>query len=540
MKRKNLFSRILLLVLLLAFLPGADSGEKEYHDVWAIKDCSIHVKSGKVLDRGTIIIRNGLIEKVGTNIKIPADAEIIEGENLHVYPGFIDVLSNAFMKKAAAGKKVEGKKDNNQQNKTSGILPAYDKAALKDATMKKFHAEGFTLVNILSEKGIFTGTSDSFILSSTEKEKAYIKTDKWLGISFVPNQRSDAYPASLMGVVAYLRQAFTDAAYYNMHDRRWTREMKNIPRPVRNKELESILPFALEKQRVVFLCKNYHDIKRAIDIAKTFKLNYLIADLGGEAFRIIPELKKNRATVITGLTFKPPLSSIYVQQGKYTRKDAEENIYPPAPAKLAEAGIDFAFTGMNLTDPSKFTENVKKAISKGLTPERAVRAITEDAARILGIEKAAGTLESGKIANVIVSEGKIWDKESKIKFVFVDGQKHEMKKKKGGKPSVNVTGKWELVINTQMGAINATLDLKQEGAAVSGKLVTQFGTTEFTDGGVDGNTLSVDMTLDLGGRSMELSVIATIEGESMSGSFSMGTMGSSEFTGKKIPAWRQK
>ncbi len=542
MKSKKIFKTLISVSYVLVFLSVSSNlkAEENLHQVWAIKDCKIITLKGPVIERGIVIIRKGLIENVGTNLEIPPDAEVIDGSKLTVYPGFIDGLCKSLLKlpkkeidtsKLAAGQVTDEDK---------GLTPerrAFDIVELSKTTLKKFYQNGFTAVQVLPIRGIFTGQASVFSLSETDKNKALLLKDTALGIGFSPGMFG-TYPSSLMGVVAYLRQTFSDAMYFNMHINRWKKEMKGLIRPVYKPKLEILDDFIIEKKSVIFFCRNQHDIKRALRLSKEFNLNYFICDLGGEAFRVIPELKKAKARLFLTAEFKAPTTSIYARKGKTVKEKAEKEIYPKNPAKVAEAGIPFAFSSLGTNSPDKLIEGIKKAIENGLSKETALRALTTVPASFMGLSKALGTIEPGKIANLVLMEGEIFSKDAKIHCVFVDGKKFDIEKKevkKGEKPGVNVTGKWEFEIDTEMGVITMTAEFNQEESSFSGKLITQFGTFEFSEGVVSGNEISFDVSISFGGQDIELSFSGVVEGDIMTGTVIQGTEGSAEFTAKRIP-----
>lgn len=538
MKRKQ-FCILLLLTLFFIISASAYSADEALHSVWVVKDCKVIVQPGRTIEKGMVIIRDGLIEHAGSVTAIPADAEIIDGTGLTAYAGFIDSFGDSMLKmpeeKADPTKIYSG----DYSEKERGIAPevrAYDFINLTKAGIAKFHKNGITAALVLPSKGIFTGQASLFSLSQTGKERAIIFKDNILGIGFSASSVT-GYPDSLMGVVAFLKQEFTDLAYHILHVERWKNEMSGIVRPVYNPKYDELTPFFTGKKQVVFLCKNKNDIIRAIKTGSEYKLKYLICDIGGEAFRAIPELKKAGVPVLLTLGFKSPSTSIYAQQGKDIRTDAEKEIYPTNAAKLAEAGVKFAFSSYSTPEPDKFQENLLKAIEKGLPRDSALKALTIDAASILGAEKALGTIEAGKIANLIISQGDPLLKDSKVRYVFADGIKFDMKEKKaegGEKPTVNASGKWEITVEGGMG-MKIILEVTQEESTLSGKMTSQYNQSEFTDGTVSGNQVNLTITIDAMGRTIDIYVSGVIEGDTISGTISFGAMGSSEFTGKRIP-----
>jgi hypothetical protein len=537
MKEARIVLSTCLIVLLVPLFPNLRS-EDDLHRVWAVRDCRIVTQAGSPIEKGSVVIRDGLIEAVGTNVDIPADAEVIDGNTLTVYPGLIDSLGKSLLKlpeqKFDQTKMLTGQ----YTDEDRGIKPefkAFDYFEITKSTLEKYHKAGITTAQVLPERGIFTGQASVFSLSGTDKNVNLILRDTCLGVGFSISSFM-VYPSSLMGVVAMLRQELSDAAYFDSHNTRWKKEKNGISRPEYSVKHEMLSDYAAGRKPVVFLCRNQNDIRRAIDMAAELKLDYFICDVGNEAFRVIPELKEAKARVFLPLTFKAPGTSIHAQKGRETRDKAEKELYPKNPAQLAEAGIPFTFSSFGTDDPSSFREGIQKAIENGLPPEKALDALTVDAAKFLNLEKAIGTVEPGKMANLALVEGDILAKEAKVMYVFADGNKFELKDtavKDAEKPTINVTGKWEISI--EEAGLKLTMDFVQEEAALSGKLTTPFGVFDFSGGTVSGNQVYFEMNLSVGGQDIDLYFTGEVEGDRMSGSVVQGTEGASEFTAKRIP-----
>jgi len=512
--------------------------EDDLHRVWAVKDCRIVTQAGPPIEKGTVVIRDGLIEAVGAKVAVPADAEVIDGSELTVYPGLIDPLGKSLIKlperEFDQTKILTGQYTDEDRGITPG-LKAFDLFEITKSTLEKYHKAGFTAAQVLPERGVFTGQAALFSLSGTDKNANIILRDTCLGVGFSVSNFM-IYPSSLMGVVAMLRQELSDAAYFDVHNTRWIKEMNGISRPEYSVKYESLSDYASGRKPVVFFCRNQNDIRRAIGLAEELSLDYFICDLGNEAFRTIPDIKKAKARVFLPLTYKAPGTSIHSQKGRDVQDKAEKELYAKNPAMLAEAGIPFTFTSLGTDDPMSFMEGIQTAIENGLPQEKALDALTVGAARFLKLEKALGTVEPGKIANLALVDGEILAKEAKVKYVFADGKKFELKEtavKDGEKPTVNVSGKWEISI--EEAGLKLIMDFVQEEAALSGKLSTPFGVFDFSGGSVSGNQIYFEMNLSVGGQEIDLYFTGVVEDDKMTGSVVQGTEGSSEFTARRIP-----
>lgn len=526
------------LVCFLASLSPALRPEDDLHRAWAVKDCRIVTQAGAPIVKGTVVIRDGLIQAVGETVAIPEDAEVIDGNGLTAYPGLTDSLGNALLKLPEQTYDQTKVLTGQYTDEDRGIKPglkAFDHFEITKSTLEKYHKAGFTAAQVLPERGVFTGQASVFSLSDTDKNIGMILRDTCLGVGFSVSSFM-IYPSSLMGVVAMIRQEFSDAAYYDRHSDRWMKEMRGISRPEYSVKQDLLSDYAAGRKPVVFFCRNQNDIRRAIGLADELKLDYFICDLGNEAFRTIPELKKAKARVLLPLTFKIPSTSIHAQKGNEEREKAEKELYVKNPARIAEAGIPFAFSSLGTDDADSLMEAIRKAIENGLPQEKALDALTVKAAEFIGLPKALGTIEAGKIANLALVDGEILAKDSKVKFVFADGKKFELKEpevKEGAQPTVNITGKWEISI--EEAGLKLNMDFVQEDAALSGKLTTPFGIFDFSGGTVSGNEIYFEMNISVGGQDIDLYFTGVVEDDRMTGTVVQGTEGSTQFTARRIP-----
>jgi hypothetical protein len=539
MHNKSLnLGRGMVLAIFFVFLSLALFADDSLHNVWAIKNCRILTMAGPEIPRGTIVLRDGLVEAVGAGVAIPGDAEVIDGDKLVAYPGLVDGLGQALLK--FPEKKTDQLKyyTNEFTDEDKGICPerrAFDFVNLDKGTLDKFQRAGITAVQVIPDRGIFSGQSSVFLLADGDKNRSLLLKDLLLGVGFSPEGLL-AYPSSQMGVMAFLRQELSDARSYLQHKNRWQAERSGLARPPYNPRYELLADFATGKKALVFFCRNQHDIRRALQLASEYRIDYFVCDLGNEAFRVIPELLQAKARVFCPLTFKAPSTSIFSQQGRAEKEKAEKEIYPKNPLRLAEAGIPFAFSSLGNDDPKSFLEAVQKALENGLPVTKALEALTVRPAAFLGLDKALGAIRPGAIANLVVSQGEPLSKDAKIKYVFLDSRKIEIKDSKaqeGAKPEVNVSGKWEL--NLEAAGLKLQADFVQDEARLSGKMVTPYGVFDFSDGTVSGKEIYFEMTLTVGGQIIDLYFTAVVSGDTMEGSMVQGSEGSLEFKGKRIP-----
>nr|MBA3948905.1 amidohydrolase family protein [Acidobacteriota bacterium] len=229
------------------------------------------------------------------------------------------------------------------------------------------------------------------------------------------------YPNSLMGAIAFIRQAFSDAAWQRQALAHYEKNPATA-RPAWDPALNGLLPAVDGQMRVAFTANEAREIARVLSLAKELKVMPMIVG-GLEAGELTADLKAANAPVVFSLN--------YPTRPRTLAPDADESLdalrsradAPKTPGVLAKAGVLFAFESGGLRQPGDFVKNAAKAVKEGLPADAALRALTIDAAKIAGADQRLGSLERGKIANVLITDGDLFDEKTTVKHVFVDGYK---------------------------------------------------------------------------------------------------------------------
>jgi imidazolonepropionase-like amidohydrolase len=427
-------SLTLMLVLATGSVTGAARPAGDVGPTYAIRNCRIVPVAGPPVEKGTIVVRDGLIESLGPVdwIKIPGDAEIVEAEGLVAYPGLISAFSNLFLEQPArpeggqapepespAPAQAEAAEDRFPPGPGLFVL---DQLKPKKAAVESFHKAGFATVLVAPARGIFEGRSVVLNLNGEALGPMVVRNGAALHVNFTTER--GGYPSSLMGTIAHIRQSFIDADYYAARRAQYAKSPAGLKRPAYDARLEALVPYVKDREPVVFQCNNQEDIKRALKIAAELKLNAVLAG-ANEAWRAADVLKKNPVPLLVALDFRPPTTSKYATQGEELRKKAEAEIYPANAAALAKEGIAFALVSGANADGAAVLKAVRAAIKAGLAEDAALRALTLQPARALGLDRTLGSLEPGKIANIVLAKGGIFDEGGRVVRIFVDGVKFE-------------------------------------------------------------------------------------------------------------------
>jgi imidazolonepropionase-like amidohydrolase len=536
---KMLFSVALFFSFVLSCLSFA-----ELSPTYAIVDCTIFPVKGTQIENGVIIIRNGLIEAVGpkTKISIPEEAEIIKAEGLNAYPGLIDAHSKLLL----VSPKPEPQTQRQNSSSRPGDNPGWQKADFmafdhlvpKKNTLEGLRKIGITTACLAPDKNIFAGQSVIVNLNSDKKNQMILGNPFGLHINFVTSRGE--YPSSLMGTMSVLRQSFLDVEHYFFHKTQYDKSPLGLKRPEFNPFFETLIPYVVNKKPVVFNCENLEDIKRALRLADEFKLKAYISG-ANEAWRVAGFLKENQAPLLVSLKFTPPFTSKYINLGEELKKKAEEEIYPANAFNLYKEGIPFSLTSNGLSKPADILKNAKKAIKAGLPKNEALKAMTIHPAVSLGIDDILGTLEKGKIANIVLTSGEIFDEKSQVRNVFVDGIFFEIKQptkdSKATAVQTNISGKWQAEFVSVMGTMESTIEFKQDGNQVSGNIATEMGKWEIENGVLSGKDLTFTITAIITGESINLDFSGTAEADHIEGSLSF-MQGSAQLRATRIPESR--
>jgi hypothetical protein len=422
----------------------------------AIRNAKIVTVSGPVIAKGTVILKNGLIEAVGENVTVPADAWVVDGEGMTVYPGLIDALSTvglgapAAAGAAAGGRGGRGGRGNaapaapvaavqaapaerswgpEDRPQTSSWLLAADELEANDSRVPTVRGGGITTAVTFPERGIFAGQGSIIDLVSGEKPAEMVlvpAAGQYIALGGGGRGGGGGgggFPSSLMGVISYIRQLYLDAGHYKLVKEAYAKDPRGMARPEYDRALEGLLA----SQRILLPANQLIEIDRMLRFGAELKQPMILYG-AREAYRpeAIELLKKANVPVLLSLRWPTPpaRSADSDDSNEMLRTLIERDKAPTAPAALQKAGVKFALYSDGTDAPRDFQRAVKKAIDNGLTRDEALRALTLSPAEIYGISDRVGSIEKGKIANLVLTKGEIFDDRTQVVMVFVDGKKY--------------------------------------------------------------------------------------------------------------------
>jgi imidazolonepropionase-like amidohydrolase len=499
--------------------------------------------SSAPLENATVVVSHGIITAVGTTVNIPADAWVIDGKGFTVYPGLIDGFTDVGVAAASspapagdAGARQQPAISRGPEDRpaTTPWRSAADEVNPGDPRVETWRLAGFTTVIAAPKGGMFPGQAAVLDLGGERAGDLVVKAPVAVPVSLQAPGGFRSFPGSVMGGIAYVRQMWLDTNWDIQANAVYEKNRRGVERPKYDRS-DAALATALGKHAVVLLPANTSlQIRRALRLAEEWKLNAVLygAQMG---YEVAPEIAAKKMPVLVDLKWPEAEKDSDPEATPSLRTLRFRDRAPSSPAALSKAGVKFAFYSGEITTPKDLLPAVKKSIDAGLSPEAALRALTLSPAEIFGVADTLGSIENGKIANLVLADGDLFDKKTKVKIVFVDGRKYEVREvlRPTDPPKGDLTGKWKLSFATPQGQEEATADLSmQSDGTLTGSVASDRGTGSVFSGWVSGEKFSFTINIAIEGSSGDVVFTGTFEGTSMKGSIQ--AMGYTfEFSGTK-------
>lgn len=364
---------------------------------------TIHIGNGNVINDGMIFFRDGKIVSVGPTEPIKDNAKIIDCTGKQIYPGLIDAITNLGLEEISAVRATSDEYELGNINPNIQSIWAYNTDSKIINTVR---SNGVLLCNVIPQGGILSGASSVMQLDAWNWEDAVYKANN--GIHFnMPNLIRFGNPDS--DPVGDAMKQIDDVRTFFRQAKAYIAESKHD-----NTNLKFEATRGLFNQSQIFYvhCNSVKEMMLAVEFAKEFGFKTVIVG-GSDSWMIADYLKQNNISVIINETHNLPSMQ-------------DDDIDQPfkTPYMLQQAGVSYCIADNNQSTKFRnlpFSAGV--AVAYGLSKEQAIQAITLSAAKLLGIDNATGSLETGKDANIIVSDGDILDiKSSNVIYAFIQGR----------------------------------------------------------------------------------------------------------------------
>jgi imidazolonepropionase-like amidohydrolase len=401
--------------------PTTQQGVIPARGVFAIRNARIVTVSGADIENGTVVIRDGKIEAVGTSVNVPAGAQSIDGRGLSVYPGMIDAGTNMGLVEVPQG--ANGTVDTSEVGELNPNAKAITAVNPHSAHIAVTRVEGITNTLTAPTGGLISGQASLInLLGTAPKEMAVVPQ-----FALVINYPRVGFgrggfggfqaPVNLAETltnnerqVEQIRKMLRDAEAYGRAQDAYAKD-KTLPRPDHNVVLEPLVPYVRGERPVIFRADREAEIRGAIKFADEMKLKAIILG-GNDAWRVASLLKeKNVPVILTGIFSLP------------SREDDNYDVLYENPGRLQQAGVRFAIsTGDAGAEVRNLAQYAGMASAFGLSKAEAVKAVTLYPAQILNVADRLGSIETGKMANLVVTDGDLLEVRTHIRYLFIDGR----------------------------------------------------------------------------------------------------------------------
>ena len=429
--RRGLALRALAAALAACALLLAPPAQAAKTPTYALTKIKVVTVSGAVLENATVVLRDGLVVDVGPAAVIPKDARVFDGAGLTLTPGLIDAYSGSGMPATrpsggGGGGAAPGAPSAPAPNPIAPASHIYERVRASEALRAR--DSGVTTIVPIPREGLVFGSVAVMDLIGDRPESMVVKANIGLGASLTTlGQR---YPGSLMGTMAFFRQALLDGSHHRAEVAAYEKAPAGKKRPAFDPGLDVWADVAGGATPLLLQTPRIGDLRRAFGLADEFKLKLILAG-NTQAFEEAALLKERKPSLLVSVNFDPPRVGGFFGGSDDDKDRAEIESAEKNPGVLHKEGVKFALVSGFATD---FLAGIRKAVEKGLPRDAALRAVTLTPAEILGVADRMGSIEKGKIANVVVWSGEPLTREAKIKMVFVDGELYEPEEKPSGPP----------------------------------------------------------------------------------------------------------
>lgn len=560
-------------------------------NTYALKNVNIITRPGQMIKNGTVVVKNGLIHSAGQNVSIPGNAKILKADSMYVYAAFIDGASHVGTPKpkeeergGRGSRRGSDVDPGNPGNVRAGITPDVDvqsKLDHKDKSITNLRKVGFGAVHSLPRGRMLPGSGAVILLQGDSNDDIVMKSNTSAYAQL--RGAGGVYPATVIAVISKFRDLYRQAEQAKAHIAKYKANPSGLERPAYDDATMALIPVVSKTKPVYFQASDPLTISRVLQLqrelgfklvltgvkkgwhhASTLKLQniplYLSMDLPKKEENKKDKAKKGEDVMKKGKMGKGGGEKMAKKDGDkmmtiwdkeredlMAKKKKSNEAYVGQAATMTNAGIQYGFSteGTNAKD---IHTNLRRMIEAGLPEDAALKALTTYPAQQLGLAQMLGTVERGKVANLMVTKMPYFDEKSKIAFMIVDGEVFEFdvaekKKKKKSDASgeevsaASLAGEWTFEIAIPGQSQTGTITIENDGGELSGFMVADQDDSgeesTLDDLTLDGNELT--FSIDIPEAGFAISFVLDMEVDSFSGSANAGPMGSFEVTGDKVP-----
>lgn len=556
MKLRPILSLSLLWLVPLCLMAQDEQELAPVTRTYAITNVNIIQAPGRKIDLGTVVIKDGIIRAAGKGVAIPPEAIVIKADSMYLYAGFIDGMTRAGVNRPKEENQPRPKDPGNPTPERAGITPTNDvRFAINpaDKAMEELRNLGFTAAQVVPYGNLLPGQS-AIILTAGKTADEMVLVAKSSMYSEL-NGAQGVYPATLLGVMATWRDLYRKAVNAKNYEALYASNRSGLERPVSDRNLEAFYPVIDQREPVLFRSERLLDVSHVLALKKDLGFTAVVADVK-DAWPMINTLKASGAKTFLSLDLPEEVKkddkkkdekkdganarAEEEKQGLEKRKAEAVQAYAAQAAAFQKAGVTFGFSTMS-AKAKDIPANLRRMIASGLTEDQALAALTTNPAQMLGLSDRMGTVDVGKMANLVITDKSYFNEKAKVRYVIVDGKlfKMEVKEVKKGDPNakVDLEGSWSTVTESPQGRNEGKLTFKKEGSGYSGKVSggRMPSPVDLTEVTLDGNALTFKYTMSFGNNNVTIVGEVTVEGDTFKGTVSFGQGRTAPIEGTKDP-----
>lgn len=508
---------------------------------YALQGVTVVEADGDRRDNVTVLVRGRFIEAIGPGLAVPADAELLEGDSLVLYPGLVDGNGRAdheFPQPEIDRSEVELW---DAPRSLQGFMPARRLATYLTADGEGLASQrraGIVAAAVHPQGAMMAGRGAVLLYRPDAETPGELVVRPELGPKFELRGGPGVYPGTLFGVIAFIRQAFEDARHQAMVAAAHADDPRGMTMPTHDADyavlrqvLDGDLPVYFEASEAV-------DILRVLGLADEYGFRPVIVG-GGEAWEVADELARRDIPVLVSMDFGEPRrwdpeadTGEPLDAAAVRERQSFEDLYANA-GRLVEAGVTVALTSGGT---GEILEGARKAVEYGLAPAAAIRAMTAVPAGLFDIASVS-RLEEGLPATFLVATGPLFDEDTEVAYTFVEGVKEEgaTPREGAGDPdeAADFGGEWEMTMDAGGQILRTTLTIEQEGATFEGSMDVEGTTVRIRDGVINGNEIRATGLMTQGGETLEIEFEGTVEGDTASGEADAGPLGTVRWSARR-------
>jgi len=404
-------------LLIIAGSLGAGESSQEA-DVYAITNATIVPVTAPVIEMGTVVVSRGRIIAVGAEVEIPPEATVIDAKGMYVYPGMINSSTIIGISEIGSVRATVDTTETGKFNPDVRVAVAINPASVHIPITR---SNGIALALVAPRGGLISGQSSLIRLEGWSWEEMVTKTPAGMHIAFpqeVPRRSptGEEDKEKVSKDIQELKDYFTKARRY-MERKEGVAKDPSLPASPTNLKFEAMIPVLKGEVPVVVSVSNAEAIKEALKFVEEMKLKAIFHGMT-EGWKVVDELKKANIPVV--------LSSVYATPREW--KDGYEASYRNA-GILYKAGVKVVFSTGDATMAKNLPYHAAKAVAFGLPKDEALKGITIYPAQIFGVDKDYGSIETGKVANLIVTDGDPLEITTHVRHMLINGKPIDLSNK---------------------------------------------------------------------------------------------------------------